>query len=70
MSKSYEPKAFEEKWYRYWMKNGLFGAEVKPGKPRFCLVMPPPNITGSLHIGHALDQALQDIIMSTPGCGD
>lgn len=63
MSKSYEPKAFEEKWYRYWMENGLFGAEVKPGKPRFSLVMPPPNITGSLHIGHALDQTLQDIII-------
>jgi valyl-tRNA synthetase len=63
MPRAYEPKAFEEKWYRYWMDNGLFNAKAGSKKPRFSLVMPPPNITGSLHIGHALDQTLQDIII-------
>jgi valyl-tRNA synthetase len=63
LAKAYEPKMFEEKWYRYWEENGLFKAHVKPGKPRFCLVIPPPNVTGSLHIGHALDQTIQDIIV-------
>ena len=63
MPKAYEPKAFEEKWYRFWMDNDLMTAEVGSKKPRFSLVMPPPNITGSLHIGHALDLTLQDIII-------
>lgn len=63
MPKAYEPKAFEEKWYRFWTDNGLFKAETGSQKPRFSLVMPPPNITGSLHIGHALDLTLQDIII-------
>ncbi len=63
MSKAYEPKAFEEKWYRYWMDNGFFVAKTGSEQSRFSLVMPPPNITGSLHIGHALDLTLQDIII-------
>lgn len=61
MPKAYEPKSFEEKWYKYWMENGLFGARPNPGKKRFSLVMPPPNITGALHMGHALDNTLQDV---------
>ncbi|MGE5580638.1 MAG: valine--tRNA ligase [Bacillota bacterium] len=63
LAKAYEPKAFEDKWYAYWDENGLFGAKVSPGKPRFSLVIPPPNVTGSLHIGHALDETLQDILV-------
>jgi valyl-tRNA synthetase len=63
LAKAYEPKAFEDKWYSYWNDNGLFRAEVRPGKPRFSLVIPPPNVTGSLHIGHALDETLQDILV-------
>lgn len=63
MPKAYEPKSFEEKWYRYWMENDLFKAEAGSQKPKFSLVMPPPNITGSLHIGHALDLTIQDIII-------
>ncbi len=63
LDKAYEPKSFESKWYDYWMKHDMFRAEVKPGKPRFSLVIPPPNITGSLHIGHALDETIQDILV-------
>lgn len=63
MPKAYEPKSFEEKWYRYWMENDLFKAEAGSQKPKFSLVMPPPNITGSLHIGHALDLTIQDTII-------
>ena len=63
LDKAYEPKSFEKKWYDYWEGNGLFRAHVRPGKPRFCLVIPPPNVTGSLHIGHALDQTIQDILV-------
>ncbi|MGB4433688.1 MAG: class I tRNA ligase family protein, partial [Bacillota bacterium] len=61
MPKAYDPKTYEQKWYSFWMENNLFRAEVTPGKPRFSIVMPPPNITGELHMGHALDTVLQDI---------
>ncbi len=63
LAKAYEPKAFEKKWYSYWNDAGLFGAKVRPGHPKFSLVIPPPNVTGSLHIGHALDDTLQDILI-------
>ncbi|MGI6643262.1 MAG: valine--tRNA ligase [Bacillota bacterium] len=63
LAKAYEPKSFENRWYQYWMENHLFKAQVRPGKEKFSLVIPPPNITGSLHIGHALDETLQDIIV-------
>ena len=63
LAKAYEPKSFEEKWYAYWNDNGLFGAKVSPGQPKFSLVIPPPNVTGSLHIGHALDETIQDILV-------
>ena len=63
LPKAYEPKTFEKKWYSYWMDNDLFRAEVRPGKPRFSIVIPPPNITGALHMGHALDTTLQDIFV-------
>jgi valyl-tRNA synthetase len=63
LAKAYEPKSFEEKWYSYWLKERSFEAKVNPEKPRFTLMMPPPNVTGSLHIGHALDQTIQDIIV-------
>lgn len=63
LPKAYEPKSFEGKWYEYWMDNELFKANVVPGKPRFCIVIPPPNVTGALHMGHALDTTLQDIFI-------
>ena len=63
LSKTYEPVQVEAKWYDYWMEKGFFRAEVDPTKKPFTIMMPPPNITGQLHMGHALDNALQDIII-------
>ena len=62
LPKVYDPKAVEEKWYRYWKEIGAFRAEAEPGKKRFSMVIPPPNVTGNLHMGHALDQTLQDVL--------
>ncbi len=63
IAKSYNPKGIEEKWYSFWIEKGLFHARSKSGMPSFCIVIPPPNVTGSLHIGHALDVTLQDIVI-------
>ena len=60
---SYDPSMVEEKWYKYWRENGFFHTEVEKGKEPFCIVMPPPNVTGSLHLGHALDNTMQDILI-------
>ncbi len=57
----YNPKDTEEKWYRFWEEKGFFHAEVNPGKKPYCIVIPPPNITGILHMGHALNNTIQDI---------
>ncbi|MGE5842211.1 MAG: valine--tRNA ligase [Deltaproteobacteria bacterium] len=62
MPKGYEPKEVEEKWYRYWEENRLFRAEARPDRKPYCIVIPPPNVTGSLHMGHALNNTLQDIL--------
>ena len=62
LPKGYEPKDVEGKWYRYWEENGLFHAEEKSDKTSYCIVIPPPNVTGSLHMGHALNNTLQDIL--------
>jgi len=62
LAKAYEPKEVEEKWYYYWEKNDLFKANTKSDKSPFSIVIPPPNITGSLHMGHALNNTLQDIL--------
>ncbi len=59
---TYDPRLVEDKWYSYWEDNGFFHADVKPGQEPFCIVMPPPNVTGQLHMGHALDNTLQDIL--------
>jgi valyl-tRNA synthetase len=63
IAKSYTPKGIEEKWYRFWLEKGYFKAESRSDRPAYCIVIPPPNITGSLHIGHALDVTLQDIVI-------
>ena len=61
--KVYDPASVEKKWYKYWEDNGYFHAEVEEGKDAFSIVIPPPNITGQLHMGHALDNTLQDILI-------
>ena len=62
LAKTYNPKDFEDRIYEMWETNGAFRAEVNPDKKPFTIVMPPPNITGQLHMGHALDQTLQDVL--------
>ena len=62
--KVYDPASVEKKWYEFWEKNRYFHAEPEPGKKPFSIVIPPPNITGKLHMGHALDNTLQDILIS------
>ncbi len=62
LTKVYEPKSVEEKWYRGWEANGYFHGEAASAKPSYSIVIPPPNITGVLHMGHALNNTLQDIL--------
>jgi valyl-tRNA synthetase len=62
MAKSYEPGPIEDKWYAKWTEDGIFKADPNQDKPPFSIVIPPPNVTGSLHLGHALDNTLQDIL--------
>ncbi len=62
LSTTYNPTEVEEKWYDYWMKNDYFKAEPDEEKEAFTIMMPPPNVTGQLHIGHALDMTFQDIL--------
>jgi valyl-tRNA synthetase len=62
MEKVYDPHAIEEGWYRFWMESRFFVADnTRPG-PAFSMVIPPPNVTGSLHMGHALNNTLQDVV--------
>ncbi|MBM3215698.1 class I tRNA ligase family protein, partial [Candidatus Poribacteria bacterium] len=63
LPKAYEPEAVEKRWYDFWLAQGCFRADDVSDKPSYCIVIPPPNVTGSLHMGHALDNALQDILI-------
>ncbi len=63
LDKVYDPHRLENKWYEYWEAQGLFTARADGVKPPYCIVIPPPNITGSLHMGHALNNTLQDILI-------
>jgi valyl-tRNA synthetase len=63
MQKKYDPSNIEDKWYKTWMEEGLFGANPDSSKESYCILMPPPNITGSLHLGHTLNNTIQDILI-------
>ena len=63
LAKNYKPSEFEDKIYDFWIEGNYFHAEADPDKKPYTIVMPPPNITGQLHIGHALDETLQDILI-------
>ena len=63
MGKLYDPKAVEQKIYQYWLDNGCFRAKRSPDKKPYTIMVPPPNITGQLHMGHALTYNLQDILI-------
>src|SRR3990167_6977939 len=62
-SKQYNPKETEDKWYKFWEENNLFAARPNPAKKPFSIVIPPPNVTGILHMGHALNNTIQDILI-------
>jgi valyl-tRNA synthetase len=59
----YEPAAVEERWYPQWEQHGYFGADPASPKPAYCIVIPPPNVTGALHMGHAFTFTLQDVLI-------
>ncbi len=63
MRKGYEPRAVESAWYDWWLKMGFFTANNTDTREKFVIVIPPPNVTGSLHLGHALTSAIQDAIV-------
>lgn len=65
LDKSYSPDNIEQKWYSEWLEHGLFNAEISADKEAFSIVIPPPNVTGSLHVGHAFDHTFQDIMCRT-----
>src|SRR5512136_2027419 len=62
LGKAYEPQASEARWYPYWLKHNFFRAEDSSPKMQFSIVIPPPNVTGMLHMGYALNNTLQDVI--------
>ena len=63
LNKTYDPKEFEDRIYAFWEKENYFHAEVNPEKKPYTIMMPPPNVTGKLHMGHAIDNTLQDILI-------
>jgi len=62
LSKAYEPQSVEDKWYDFWLKQNCFTANPKSAKPAYSIVIPPPNVTGMLHMGHVLNNTIQDIL--------
>src|SRR4051812_22951430 len=60
--KAYEPRAVEERWYEFWLKENCFTADTGSSKPAYSIVIPPPNVTGMLHMGHVLNNTIQDIL--------
>jgi valyl-tRNA synthetase len=71
LDKGYEPHDVERRWYDFWQENRLFAAEEQSGRPGYSIVIPPPNVTGVLHMGHALNNTLQDILCRYRRlCGD
>jgi valyl-tRNA synthetase len=62
LDKRFDPRAYEGKWQRRWSESGIFRAEAPSARRPFCIVIPPPNVTGKLHVGHALQTALQDLL--------
>ena len=72
LEKIYDPSSVEDKHYKKWVDAGYFHAERDPDKRPYTIVMPPPNITGQLHMGHAMDETWQDILIrcrAMPLCG-
>src|SRR6056300_95997 len=62
LPKAYQPQSVESKWYQYWLDEKFFEADPESSKPGFSIVIPPPNVTGMLHMGHVLNNTIQDIL--------
>ena len=60
---AYDPKEVEQKWYPFWVEKGFFKADASSSKPPYCISIPPPNVTGVLHMGHALVGTIQDVLI-------
>lgn len=63
LAKNFDPAAVEDRLYAMWMERKYFHTKIDKSKKPYCIVMPPPNITGQLHMGHALDNTMQDILI-------
>src|SRR5690554_1856064 len=63
ISTKYQPSETESKWYRFWLENKMFHAVVDPNKEPYSIVIPPPNVTGVLHMGHMLNNTIQDVLV-------
>lgn len=63
LATKYSPSGIEDKWYAYWMKEGFFHSEPDPARERYSVVIPPPNVTGVLHMGHMLNNTIQDVLV-------
>src|ERR1700754_3091195 len=63
LSKTYDPAAVENKWYAYWIDKGFFAAKANTQKEPYTIVIPPPNVTGILHMGHMLNNTIQDVMI-------
>ena len=63
LDKSFDPKTVEGKWYSRWESSGWFAAQAKPGAPTYCIQLPPPNVTGTLHMGHAFQDTIMDSLV-------
>jgi valyl-tRNA synthetase len=63
IASKYEPTATEAKWYDYWMEHKLFSSKVDHSKEPYTIVIPPPNVTGVLHMGHMLNNTIQDVLI-------
>src|SRR5829696_6707178 len=62
MDKRFDPRSYEQAWQRRWAAKGYLLAEAPSDKPSYCIMIPPPNVTGKLHVGHALQSTLQDLL--------
>src|SRR2546430_9678826 len=63
LPKAYDPKAAQEKWLTFWAERGYFNSDPDPKRKAYTIVIPPPNVTGALHLGHALNNTLQDVLI-------
>ena len=65
LAKQYDPSQVEDRIYQFWLDGGCFHTKADPDKKPYTIVMPPPNVTGQLHMGHAVDNTMQDILIRT-----